>query len=194
MKQGIKILNYRLERKMSQNELSEASGISIRTIQRIEKGDVNPRPFTLRKILSTLNVSVEKFNINSNNNEEYNSENNVLLNRFILANMSILILPFLFIILLIWMWKKYSWAPHYNWICRKILSFQILWGVFTLIAIISNLLLIQMNNVQAAIGLIPTPVLIYFILGLINVLIILNLRYSYRSSIPKFLSFVPNLL
>ncbi|WP_224483413.1 helix-turn-helix domain-containing protein [Robertkochia aurantiaca] len=41
----------------TQTELSNETGISLRSIQRIEKGEVLPRPFTIRALQETLNFS-----------------------------------------------------------------------------------------------------------------------------------------
>ena len=48
---GRKIEKLRTEKRLTQEELADKTNISVRTIQRIEKGEVKPRSFTL-KILS----------------------------------------------------------------------------------------------------------------------------------------------
>ena len=48
------IKKMRLERHWSQDQLAEMSGLSIRTIQRIEAGDVSPRSYTIKAILEVL--------------------------------------------------------------------------------------------------------------------------------------------
>lgn len=42
---------------LTQTELSEKTGISLRSIQRIEKGEVLPRPFTVRALANVLSFS-----------------------------------------------------------------------------------------------------------------------------------------
>lgn len=44
---------------LTQTDLSEKSGISLRSIQRIEKGEVLPRPFTLKALQNVLKFSGE---------------------------------------------------------------------------------------------------------------------------------------
>jgi transcriptional regulator with XRE-family HTH domain len=51
---GKKILELRLSKGFTQNELAEKCNLSIRTIQRIELGEVIPRSFTIKTIFSTL--------------------------------------------------------------------------------------------------------------------------------------------
>lgn len=51
-----KISELRFERGMTQGELANATGISLRTIQRIESGQVKPRAYSLKKIAEALKV------------------------------------------------------------------------------------------------------------------------------------------
>lgn len=50
----------RQQRNCTQRELSEATGISLRSIQRIENGDVIPRAYTIRVLSEYLGLEVEK--------------------------------------------------------------------------------------------------------------------------------------
>ena len=43
----------------SQEELSQLSGISLRTIQRLESGTVQPRGYTLRALAESLQVPLD---------------------------------------------------------------------------------------------------------------------------------------
>ena len=49
----------RMELKYTQQELADISNISLRSIQRIEKGEVNPRMHTLKTLSYYLNFSVD---------------------------------------------------------------------------------------------------------------------------------------
>src|SRR5690554_3456821 len=72
---GQKILELRKQKGFTQEELVEQCNINVRTIQRIEAGEVMPRSFTLKTILNVLgedlenlqaskNSSANKFNLN----------------------------------------------------------------------------------------------------------------------------------
>jgi len=50
------IKETRLKKGMTQEELATKTDISVRTIQRIENGDVDPRSFTLQAIASVLDI------------------------------------------------------------------------------------------------------------------------------------------
>ena len=52
-----KIKDLRKRRGLSQEELAEKSGLSLRTIQRIENGETDPRGDSLRRLAAALETS-----------------------------------------------------------------------------------------------------------------------------------------
>ena len=58
---GKRILELRKSKGFTQEELVEKCNINVRTIQRIEAGEVSPRNFTLRTILEALGVDADAF-------------------------------------------------------------------------------------------------------------------------------------
>ena len=56
-----KIKYYRNIKKMSQDELAEASGINVSTIKKYECSIRNPKPDQLQKIATALGISVNAF-------------------------------------------------------------------------------------------------------------------------------------
>jgi len=54
------ITGLRKEKGLTQEELVEKCNISVRTIQRIEAGEVTPRSYTVKTILSALDYNLEK--------------------------------------------------------------------------------------------------------------------------------------
>lgn len=56
---GRKILELRKKKGFTQEELVEQCNINVRTIQRIEAGEVTPRSFTLKTILNALGEDLE---------------------------------------------------------------------------------------------------------------------------------------
>tara|TARA_R110002051_G_scaffold63132_5_gene114972 strand:- start:98648 stop:99235 length:588 start_codon:yes stop_codon:yes gene_type:complete len=194
MKLNDKLPRLREERKMSQEELSEASGISIRTIQRIEKDQVKPRPYTARKLLEGLNISVDDFNAESDNNSSFQIEENTKLNRFIILNFLVFIFPVIFLIPVIFIWKKWKWSNTANLICKKILSFQVVWIIVSSSIALLTPSVISLFGGQSVVGqLLPTPILVYLALSLIDVLIVLKIAKSLKYSSSKLTSIIPNL-
>jgi len=66
---GKKIAFIRKVKGLTQEELVEKCNINVRTIQRIESGDVIPRPITLRLILEALDYDFEMLSEELNSNE-----------------------------------------------------------------------------------------------------------------------------
>ena len=57
---GQTIQSLRQEKKMTQDELVELCNVNVRTIQRIEAGEVTPRDYTVRAILNALGHEFEQ--------------------------------------------------------------------------------------------------------------------------------------
>ncbi|MEW7289202.1 helix-turn-helix domain-containing protein [Aquimarina sp. 2304DJ70-9] len=55
---GLKISELRKSKGLTQEELVEQCNISVRTIQRIEAGEVTPRSYTIKTILSALEYDI----------------------------------------------------------------------------------------------------------------------------------------
>ena len=74
MKLGIKVKELRKKKGLTQLDLSEKSGLSLRTIQRIENDENKPSVYSLRMIGEVLNYkfNLKKFNIMRNIFEKEN--------------------------------------------------------------------------------------------------------------------------
>jgi transcriptional regulator with XRE-family HTH domain len=57
---GKKITDLRKEKGLTQEELVEKCNLNVRTLQRIEAGEVTPRTYTIRLIFEALDYSLEK--------------------------------------------------------------------------------------------------------------------------------------
>ena len=56
---AIKVKSERLKKGYTQTKLSELTGLSLRSIQRVEKAEVYPRAYTLKVLSETLNLNLE---------------------------------------------------------------------------------------------------------------------------------------
>jgi uncharacterized Tic20 family protein len=108
---GYKVAEFRQQKGFTQEQLAEYCEVSTRTIQRIESGEVEPRPFTRNSLSNILDFD---FNESNARNE------GLWLAALHLSSMfSIVLIP-----LLIWSWKKkqsYKIDRH----GRDVLNFQI---------------------------------------------------------------------
>lgn len=124
-----KVQSYRLRKNMTQTQLAEKAGLSLRTIQRIEAGTV-PKGFTLQALAVVFDVGTEKL-ITLN-------ENYIELNRIKIINLSalaFLILPFGNIILpsILTYKSEHEIVKSFG---KEIISFQIIWTIMTSILLI----------------------------------------------------------
>lgn len=68
---GQKISEIRKSKGLTQEELVAQCNISVRTIQRIESGEVTPRSYTIKTILSALDYDIESISTESNLTKEF---------------------------------------------------------------------------------------------------------------------------
>ena len=66
MKIGEHINEIRISKGVTQTELSEKSGIAVRTIQRIENSEVTPSIYSLNAIGAALDVKLNEFQMGPN--------------------------------------------------------------------------------------------------------------------------------
>ena len=56
------ILNARLDAELTQSEVAEAVGISVRWIQRVESGQRLPGSLTLLRLIKFFNIDIKELN------------------------------------------------------------------------------------------------------------------------------------
>lgn len=108
---GLKVTELRHEKGLTQEQLADRCEISVRTIQRIESGEVDPRTHTLNMLSKIL-----EFNFEEDNTQ---NENTWLALLHLSSILSIPIIP-----LLLWSWKK-TQSFKIDQQGRQVLSFQI---------------------------------------------------------------------
>ncbi len=117
-----RIKELRSRKGFSQEELSEKSGLSLRTIQRIENGETEPRGDTLKRLAIALQVSPDEIL-----DWQLIEDKNILI-MLNLSQLGFLAFPLLGIIipLAIWILKK-DIIKDVNKQGKSILNFQITW-------------------------------------------------------------------
>jgi transcriptional regulator with XRE-family HTH domain len=102
------IRNLRILKALSQEKLAELAQISLRTVQRIENNETEPRGHSLLQIANALNTTPEELRV-SGNSQTYNAEGDktylAILN---LSALSFFIFPLLGIVVpfILWMIKQ----------------------------------------------------------------------------------------
>jgi transcriptional regulator with XRE-family HTH domain len=103
MKTGQLIKELRLKKGITQEVLAAKTDISVRTIQRIENGDVDPRAYTLQSIAAALEVDFEVLaNAEPQVYVADQNQSSKWLSLLHLSGLLLLIIP----PILIWIWKR----------------------------------------------------------------------------------------
>jgi len=156
------LLRYREKLNLTQEELASKSGISVRTIQRIESG-TKPKGYTLDSLSKALGITKSDLLKEKSKSEKINKE---LLKHINLSSILLLFMPLGSIImpLIIMYWKK-----EVNDITKKIVSIQILWTLIAVILVIASSFLKNMFSIRNQL----TSLTILFLI-LINLYIIIR--------------------
>ena len=128
---AIKIKDLRNRKGFSQEQLSEEAKLSLRTIQRIEKGESIPRGDTLIKLTQALGVTPDDLL------EWTDIEDKGYLTLLNLSSISILIQPLLGIIIPLVMWiLKREKIKLVDDTGKELISFQITWTLILYIVLL----------------------------------------------------------
>ena len=149
MSSKIKLKNIRESQNLTQEELSEKSGISVRTIQRIEAGQ-EPKGYTLRVLAQTLEISEKELQntsseteisqpiVHQTNNEKTEEIDFSKVKLINLSSLPFVVLPVLNIVVpVILMYVLKMKHP----IIKQIISVQILWTITAPIVFIIGIFL-----------------------------------------------------
>jgi len=127
--QKIKTLRYR--KGLSQEDLSEKTGLSLRTIQRIENGETEPRGDSLKRLALAFDVSPDEIV------DWTVQEDKGFLTSLNLSALSFILFPLLGILvpLIIWISKKDK-IRNSNKIAKDLLNFQLTWTMMLFVGYI----------------------------------------------------------
>ncbi|MCB0649313.1 MAG: helix-turn-helix domain-containing protein [Saprospiraceae bacterium] len=117
-----RVRKLRKTKALSQEELAKQTGLSLRTIQRIETGETNPRGDSLQRIANAFQSSKEGLF------EDFQSEDKNILNILVLSQLGYLAFPLLGFILplIIWLFKKDK-VKGIDSVGKSVVNFQISW-------------------------------------------------------------------
>jgi transcriptional regulator with XRE-family HTH domain len=119
-----RIKELRSRKGWSQEELAERSGLSLRTIQRIENGETEPRGDSLTRLAAAFDVTVDELA------DWELVEDNKTIMAMNLSALSFLFNPMLGVVapLAIWLFKK-DRIRGMNDAAGRLLNFQITWAI-----------------------------------------------------------------
>ena len=186
-----KLKQFRKVKHLSQEELSAASGISSRTIQRLENGDSVGSAYTLKKLSDALGIDSASLN---DTGTERNADTVITLqlNRLNMSALGILIFPLLNIFIPLFLLRHIKTDPQVKSGAGRIISFQVWWTLCSLLVVILLPgLLMQFKALRG--GSIPLAVLVYYACVLVNIVCILRISVAISAQRP-FLQRVPRIL
>lgn len=113
----------------TQIDLSEKTGLSLRTIQRLEASNKEPKGYTLKMLSDVFNIEPSVFQEKFFSAQQ-NNASEILSIKFInLSVLTFFVIPFGNIIFPLIMWRKKRQSKLVDKTGRKIINFQIIWSI-----------------------------------------------------------------
>jgi len=189
---------YRELKLLTQQELADKSGISIRTIQRIEKNNTAGSPYVIKALCKVLGIEVSEI---YSSDEKYDHEESIAnatreLQKLKFINFSpifILFLPFLNILVPYLFFIKYKKSLLNKNDALKMISFQILWLIFSFVLIFGGTALLDALFGMKEYAGYPPHVWIFLICILLNLFAMIDTSIRLNES-KYILPYSPNIL
>ena len=175
---GLRIKELRKQKGMSQEFLAEESGLSLRTIQRIENGETNPTGESLKRLSNALNVSPDELiDWSIKEDKRYLTFLNLSALTFLFFPLLGILIPFI-----LWTSRKGK-IKNINRLGKDLINFEITW---TLLLFFIPFLWFFMSKIGVLESLTLSTIFIVFgVMYLINLIFILlnTLRISNENDI-----------
>lgn len=191
----------RNEKRLSQQELANLSGISLRTIQRMEKGESKGSPYVIRSLCQALDVDPQVIYIESDiesiSSIETDRDNAANIKYINFSSLIVLLIPFanlLSVPIFYFLFKKRLIDKNQKITVLKILSFQIIWSTATMLFMISTpLFTFWLPDIPTSIHDIPLFVWVYWLMLFVHVVTTLTIAGSLNKTDHP-IQFIPNVL
>ena len=195
MKTGDKIKQLRTSKGISQELLADNSGISLRTIQRIESGNSVPRLYTLKILAEHLNVSIEELTITDQEPIKmvYGTDEISTIRLINASGLLVIILPVIniFISLAISRTKKMNEVAVDT--VKRIISFQVAWSFSCILFMMLAPVIQHLLTGSHMIGRISPVLIVYVFMLLINISFIISASKKLQKEETDIYRFVPAL-
>jgi len=190
---GNKVSQIRKVKGLSQEALAELSKVSLRTIQRIEKGNVNPHPFTVKMLAEALDLDTEILTKNSSKDEALNISSTTSIRLMLLCSLFCIIpLSNILLPLIVWIIKRrLDDTRHWG---GKIISFQILWSLATVIFIFLTPVISYVLTGSSSPGDAHPEVVVYLVMVIVNISLNVLIAVQFNNKEYKLLSSIPSFL
>ncbi|MEM6523666.1 MAG: helix-turn-helix domain-containing protein [Bacteroidota bacterium] len=175
-----KIVHHRKLKGVTQEDLAEACNLNVRTIQRIEAAEVDPRLYTLKTIAVALDVSMESFIPPP---EEKDRGSLVALH---LSSLAYFIFPFggnVIGPLIFWVYKK-DRVNHVDRQGRDLLNAQISYSLYLILGAVGFFILLAAPNFASNTEVLVEPGAVSISIVLGSVLLISGLAILFIIGLP----------
>lgn len=189
MESANSLRDWRINKALSQKELSQISGISVRTIQRLETGQSIGSPYTQRTLAGALGVELDHIDKKKTTVKD-NTIDIQTLKLINLSALAMLIIPLgnLMFPLILYASRKLNTGTKY--FAKKIINLQIM---LTLLTLFSTILISGALSGIFGGGGVPIFVPVYLLFLAINTFFILRLAIQLNYT-HEILARVPNML
>ncbi|MDT0555047.1 helix-turn-helix domain-containing protein [Patiriisocius hiemis] len=179
---GKKIREIRKKKGLSQEELAESAKVNLRTIQRIENNESEPRGKTLTLICEVLDINAEDlFDYGKQPDKSYLTIFHLTVLTFLAIPVGNIIIP-----LIMWMNKKDK-VIGLKQMGANLLNYQIIWSIVTFISIAAFAFLKIMHYGYY-------PVLFYVFIGLYLLNVVLPILFAIKTSKGQTKGLYPNII
>lgn len=178
----------------SQEELAEHSGLSLRTIQRIEKGKVQARLHSLRVLSETLGLDLTALNKGGGDTTELTTDDWVRLRQLNFSALVGLPIPFVNIGLPLWLWRRATLGPAADRVARRIISVQLLWTAAVLLLLLASPAISYQLTGQVSVGRVPLFWWVYLGAAVLQIILVLRLATGIAQKATQKLLAWPNFL
>ena len=189
-----KLINARKLKGLTQEELAEISGVTSRTIQRIEVGETVPRSFTIRRIADALELNLEDLLEQNTDNpapqpdpETVKARNSRLIDEqhflqlLCLSSFSYLVIPYVHFLIPMRMLRKRNDITEGGYAFgRNLIKAQVIWVVLLNLSLLVSLF-INLSVARGAGSFQISYLTVVAILYLANAAVLaIFIRYAFR--------------
>lgn len=185
-----KIVTFRKKKGLSQEELANLAGLSLRTVQRMESNESVPRLHSLKVLAGVLDVPLAELT-----RPENISSQETLVHLRLLNSLSLLvvILPLVHVVVQLLVWKRNQTDEEGATLGKRIIAFQVLWTFLALLLLIITPIIFRMITGSNMIGKTSPMVVVYLVMLVVNVAFVMASAVRMQRGDTKVYSFVPSL-
>ncbi len=184
------MIRLRKMKGISQEMLAESSRLSLRTVQRIEKGSTSPRLYTIKAIAGALGVPVAELSAMP----DADTGNLAKIRLINLSALLVLAFPLGNLVFPAALAYRYKALPAVRTAAKKVIGFQVAWTLLSLVSLPLVYLAGYLWTGSLVSGRVPNFVLGYVALLLVNVILTLRTAVQLAREQADIYAFLPEFL